>query len=191
MTQTASLVILSPEQYLEAEKTSPIKHEYVNGEIYSMAGASDAHGTIVANLTTLLRPQLRGTPCRLYPTDMKVKSGSRNRYYYPDLLVTCDPRDRESNYFKQYPKLIIEVLSSSTEAFDRGDKFDDYSDIATLEEYVLVSQKHHRIDCFRRNPAGIWFLRRYRLGDQLVLESIGFRAEVAQVYEDFEGFVPS
>jgi len=192
MVQATARLHFSPDEYLEAEKNSPIKHEYIKGQVYAMAGASDAHVTIVANLTALLRPHLRGAPCRLYPSDMKVKIPSRNCYYYPDLLVTCDERDRGSDYFKHYPKLIIEVLSNSTEAFDsnsteafdRGDKFDDYSEIEALEEYVLVSQKHYRIDCFRRNAKGIWVLTRYRLADRLILESIGFSCRVAEVYED-------
>ncbi len=101
---------VTPDDYLEAEKDSPIKHEYINGSIYAMAGASDAHVTICANLTALLRPHLRSQPCRLYPSDMKVKIVSRNCYYYPDLLITCDSRDQNSMYFKAYPKIIIEVL---------------------------------------------------------------------------------
>ncbi|MGB0561243.1 MAG: Uma2 family endonuclease [Spirulinaceae cyanobacterium] len=186
MIQATAPAYLSPEAYLDAEKQSPIKHEYIDGQIYAMAGASDAHVTISSNLTALLRPHLRGTAYRLYPLDMEVKIPARNRYYYPDLLVSCDPRDRGSDYFKQYPKLIIEVLSDSTEAFDRGDKLDDYSEIETLEEYVLVSQKQQRIDCFRRNKDGVWFLRRYRAGDRFTLETINFEGKMATVYEDVE-----
>ncbi|NEO84666.1 MAG: Uma2 family endonuclease [Spirulina sp. SIO3F2] len=184
MIQANASALLSSETYLEAEKSSAIKHEYINGQVYAMAGASDAHVTICANLTALLRPHLRGQPCRLYPSDMKVRISERDCYYYPDLFVTCDERDQNSTYFKEHPRLIIEVLSDSTEAFDRGDKFDDYSAIATLQEYVLVNQKQRRIDCFRRNKQGVWFLVRYRSGDQLVLESINFRCAVAEVYED-------
>jgi len=145
---------LSPEEYLETEKASPIKHEYIQGRIYAMAGASDAHVTITANLLTLLRNHIRGSGCRVYVADMKARIESLNLFYYPDLMVTCDTRDANFEYFKRYPCLIIEVFSSSTEANDRGDKFSDYQELESLQEYVLISQNRQRIDCFRRNAEG-------------------------------------
>lgn len=109
---------ISPEAYLEAEKYTSIKHEYIQGQVYAMAGASDAHVTITANVVALLRNHIRGTNCRLYVTDMKAKIDFLNIFYYPDLMVTCDERDRNFDYYKCYPCLIIEVLSDTTEAFD-------------------------------------------------------------------------
>ncbi len=131
---------ISIEEYLQAEKSSPIKHEYIQGQIYAMAGASDAHVTITANLVALLRNHIRGTGCRLYVADMKARIESLDIFYYPDIMVTFDSRDTQFEYFKRYPSLIIEVLSPSTEALDRGDKFSDYQELDTLQEYVLVSQ---------------------------------------------------
>ncbi|CUR32350.1 MULTISPECIES: Uma2 family endonuclease [Planktothrix] len=108
-------------------------------------------------------------------------------YYYPDIMVTCDSRDRNNGYFKQYPSLIIEVLSASTEAFNRGDKFADYRQIETLQEYVLISQNKINIECFRRNSDGRWELFTYKPQETLQLESINFSCSVSEIYEDVLG----
>ncbi len=94
---------VSPEEYLEIEKSSPVKHEYIQGQIYAMSGASDAHVTITANLITLLRNHIRGTGCRIYAVDMKARIESLNIFYYPDIMVTCDQRDTKFDYFKPIP----------------------------------------------------------------------------------------
>jgi Uma2 family endonuclease len=117
---------LSPDEYLQLEADSPIKHEYIDGEVYAMAGASDTHVTIALNLAALLRSHVRGSGCRVYIADMKARIEARDRFYYPDVMVTCDPRDQATATYKRFPKLVVEVLSDSTEAFDRGDKFTDY-----------------------------------------------------------------
>ena len=132
---------LTPEEYLQLETKSDIKHEYINGEVYAMAGATDTHVTIAGNIFALLLSHLRGSGCRVYISDMKVRIENKNRFYYPDVLVTCEDRDRENSTFKQFPSLIIEVLSDSTEAFDRGDKFADYQSLPSLQEYVLIKYK--------------------------------------------------
>ncbi|KOP25008.1 hypothetical protein AMR41_16400 [Hapalosiphon sp. MRB220] len=184
MTLSQSHSYLSPEEYLEKEKSSPIKHEYIQGQIYAMSGASDAHVTITANLVTLLRNHIRGSGCRIYVADMKTRIETLNTFYYPDIMVTCDQRDTKFEYFKCYPSLIIEVLSPSTEAFDRGDKFNDYQELETLQEYVLISQTRQRIDCFRRNSEDRWVLYSYRENQDLELTSVNFSCSVAEVYED-------
>jgi len=131
---------LSPADYLAAEAESPVKHEYRDGKVYAMAGGTDAHVTIALNLWALLRGHLRGGSCRAYALDMKARVEELNRFYYPDVMVTCDDRDRNNNTFKCHPCLVVEVLSESTEAFDRGDKFSDYRHLVSLQEYVLISQ---------------------------------------------------
>ncbi|NEP25785.1 MAG: Uma2 family endonuclease [Moorea sp. SIO3I6] len=123
---------ISKEDYLSQEEDSAIKHEYSDGEIYAMAGASDAHVTIAGNLFALLRNHVRGTGCRVYMADMKAYIEAANSYYYPDVMVTCDARDRELTNYKKYPCLIVEVLSPKTEAFDRGNKFYNYQKLDTL-----------------------------------------------------------
>ena len=175
----------TPDEYLHLEEQSTIKHEYIDGQIYAMAGASDSHVTIALNVATLLRSHVRGSGCRVYISDMKARIETLNRFYYPDVLVTCDPRDQETSAYKRFQTLIVEVLSDSTEAFDRGDKFADYQELATLREYVLINTKRQRVECFRRNDQGLWVLQSYTPKQTLFqLESIDFEETLNAVYED-------
>jgi Uma2 family endonuclease len=178
---------LTPEEYLQLEETSSIKHEYINGEVYAMAGATDAHVTIAGNIFALLLAHLRGSGCRVYISDMKARIESKNRFYYPDVMVTCDDRDRDNITYKQFPKLIIEVLSDSIEAFDRGDKFADYQVIDSLEEYVLINTKKARIESYRRTEDNLWLLQFHALEDKTFkLASIEFQGNIVDVYEQVE-----
>ncbi len=176
---------LPPDDYLQLEATSPVKHEYIDGEAYAMAGASDVHVTIALNLASLLRSHVRGTGCRVYIADMKARIEARNRFYYPDVMVTCDSRDQETSDYKRYPKLVVEVLSDSTEAFDRGDKFADYQTLESLQEYVLINTRHQRVECFRRNETGLWVLQYYTPETEtFYLKSIDFTDTLTALYED-------
>ncbi|KKD37090.1 MAG: Uma2 family endonuclease [Limnoraphis robusta] len=176
---------LTPEQYLELETQSPVKHEYIDGEIYAMAGTTDTHNTIAGNLFTLIRSHLRGTNCRVYFADIKARLEQCNCFYYPDILVTCDPQDQETATYKRFPKLIIEVLSASTEAFDRGDKFNDYQTLDSLEEYVLVNTKHQRVEIFRRNEQGGWIFKTYTPSEATFpLQSLNLTVSLTDLYED-------
>jgi Uma2 family endonuclease len=176
---------ITQEEYLEMEEKSEIKHEYIDGYVYAMAGANDPHVTITGNAFALIRSHLRGTGCRVYFADMKARIDSLNCFYYPDVMVTCDPRDIQTPDRKRFPKLIIEVISKSTEGFDRGDKFADYQQLESLEEYVLVSTERQRLDCFRRNHEGLWIFKSYS-GDRekFQLFSINFEGEFTDLYED-------
>lgn len=175
---------ISPEEYLTEEKFSPIKHEYINGQIYAMAGAGDAHVTISLNLASALRNYLRGTGCRVYMSDMKAHIETTNTFYYPDIMVTCDARDKALPNHKKYPCLIVEVLSETTEAFDRGDKFANYQQLPTLQEYVLINQKRQRLESFRRNAEGLWVLHNYTQDSEIHLASIDFRTSIDSLHED-------
>lgn len=176
---------LTADEYLQLEAQSNTKHEYIDGQVYAMAGASDAHVTIALNLATLLRSHVRGSGCRVYIADMKARIESLNRFYYPDVIVTCDPRDLETSTYKRFPSLIVEVLSDSTEASDRGDKFVDYQELETLREYVLINTKRQRVECFRRNEQGLWVLQFYTPQQtSFRLDSINFEATLAALYED-------
>ena len=175
---------LSPDDYLQWEDDSDIKHEYINGKVYAMAGASDAHVTIAGNLFALLLNHLRGSGCRVYISDMKVRLETLNRFYYPDVMVTCDIRDQEIANYKRFPCLIVEVLSDSTEAFDRGDKFANYLTLESLQEYILISTKQARIDCFRRQSEGQWTVEFYTIDKVFFeLKSINFTGEILALYE--------
>lgn len=184
MISTRSQSYIAAEDYLEGETHSPVKHEYIDGEVYAMAGATDSHVTIALNFATLLRNHFRGTGCRVYISDMKARIESLNRFYYPDVMVTCDARDRETPLFKRYPCLIVEVLSQSTEAFDRGDKFADYQQIETLQEYVLISTTRQRVDRFHRNSEGVWLFRSFTLGQTVDFTCADFEIGLDALYED-------
>jgi len=176
---------LTVSEYLELEAESLIKHEYIDGEIYAMAGASDAHVTICLNLASDLRNHLRASGCRVYMSDMKVRLESLNRFFYPDIFVTCDSQDKETANYKQFPCLIVEVISESTEAFDRGDKFIDYQTISSLQEYVLISTKRQRLECFRRNEQGLWVIESYGSNvPSFQLKSLNFQGSFQSLYEN-------
>jgi Uma2 family endonuclease len=176
---------LTPEEYLYLERQSDIKHEYIDGEIYAMAGASDAHVTIAGNLFAQLLSHLRGSECRVYISDMKARLDSLNRFYYPDVMVTCDFRDRETATYKRFPCLIVEVLSDSTEAFDRGDKFIGYQTLETLQEYVLINTKQQRLDCFRRTDGHSWLYQSYsNIQETFELKCVSFQSSLESLYEN-------
>jgi Uma2 family endonuclease len=139
------------EDYLAAEAASDIRHEYLGGLVYAMAGETTTHNTICLNLAAFIRGRLKGRSCKIYMSDIRVNFDLRNDeyYYYPDIVVTCDKRDTHKR-FVQYPKLIIEVLSDSTERVDKREKFFAYTSVASLDEYVLVSQAAKEVTVFRR-----------------------------------------
>lgn len=175
---------LSPEEYLALEKTSEVRHEYIDGEVYTMAGASNAHNKINGNLFIALSLHLRGSSCQTYTNDMKVKVRNGRRYYYPDLLVSCDPENQDLEaYAMTSPILIIEILSDSTEAFDRGNKFKDYRSISSLQEYILVSSRQHSVDCFRRGEKDFWVLQSYQGLDSILrIESLNLDISMEDIY---------
>jgi Uma2 family endonuclease len=175
---------ISAEEYMTREHLSQSKHEYKQGYVYAMAGASDSHNAISGNLYSLIKNHLRGKICRVYLSDMKVRIDKLDIYYYPDVMVTCDPVDATYDYFKKSPCLIIEVQSSSTANFDQNEKFDDYAQIESLQEYVIVSQNRTSVKCFRRNSENLWVLHPYKSGDRPELKSIDFITEIENVYED-------
>jgi Uma2 family endonuclease len=170
--------------YLAGELESETRHEYLGGVVYAMAGSSAEHNLIIGNLLASLRSALRGGPCRIYAIDVKVRLRVANEdiFYYPDLLVTCDPRDTEP-YFKSYPKLVIEVLSPSTERTDRREKLINYTQFETLDEYVLIAPDRVEATVFCR--AKNW--QPEILGhpeESLKLAAINLSVPLRTVYED-------
>jgi Uma2 family endonuclease len=184
MVTIQEIVKLSPEEYLTQEEKNLVKHEYINGEIYEIPGASSAHVTIAGNMFFVLKNHLRESDCRVYIADMKVRIDSVNVFYYPDVIVTCSQEDRTFDYYKKSPQIIIEVLSNSTESFDRGDKFADYRKIESLKEYVLISQTKKRIDLFTKQDNNSWQLTSFYEGENLTLNCINFTCAVSSLYED-------
>lgn len=147
---------MSPQEYLEWEAQQPEKYGYINGQVYAMAGGTVAHSEIASNLIALLKPHLRGSGCRTLGSDAKINIAEGTFFHYADVSVTCDEQDRTATKFISHPCLIVEVLSSTTEAFDRGDKFQDYRRIETLQEYVLIHAKRMSVECHRLNESGVW-----------------------------------
>ena len=174
---------ITVEDYLAAEEASEVRHEYLGGLVYAMAGETRGHNQIVGNLYSAIRLHLKGSPCQLYMSDIRVNFDLRNDeyYYYPDIVVTCDKRDTHER-FVNYPKLIIEILSESTERVDKREKFFAYTSIASLEEYVLVSQTSKEVTIFRR--AQNWKAETIAgVKAKLTLESLQVSLPLAAIYE--------
>ncbi len=176
---------LSPEEYLDIESQSSFRHEYRQGLVYAMAGGTDNHDRLALNLLSLINLHLGDSDCRFHSGNVKVNDQAQF-YYYPDAFVTCDPRDRSDRYTKRYPKLIVEVLSPSTQAFDCGEKFEDYQQLESLAEYVLVSQENQRVECRRRIAANTWETVIYEAGDRVVLKSIDLEFAIAELYRGLD-----
>lgn len=142
---------ITPEEYLSAERRAEIKSEYIYGEMFAMSGASNAHNLITLDIATELNLQLRGSGCLVYSNDMRVKTKPTGSYFYPDVVVVCDKPRFEDNVFDTLlnPIFIVEVLSPSTEAFDKGEKFAHYQELVSLQEYILVSQDRRRVEQHR------------------------------------------
>ena len=174
---------MSPEEYLEFEHNSDIKHEYIDGEVYAMAGTTKAHNTISLNLAILLREKLKDSDCQTFMADIKVNVSNQKRFFYPDIVVTCDDNDDVNAYDVKFPKIIVEVLSESTEKFDRGKKFQYYRTIPSLQEYILVSSQEYLIECFRRTKNDLWTLETYEgLNTILRIESLAIDAPLSEIY---------
>jgi len=174
---------LTVEEYLSGEAHRETRHEYLGGMVYAMAGTSDAHNIIAGSFFAEFRNHLRGGPCRAFIADVKARLflSSRDVFYYPDVMVTCDPRDSD-RYFKRYPKVIVEVLSEGTEGTDRREKFWNYTQIESLEEYILAAQDKIEITLFRR--ANQWKPEVFSQPDQdLELASLNFKLPLGTIYD--------
>ena len=179
------LNLLTVKEYLEFEQDGEIRHEYVAGQVYAMTGSSREHNLIATNIIAILRPHLRGSSCRAFVSDMKVKVKAQQAdiFYYPDLLVTCNPNDSKK-YFKTSPSLIVEVLSNSTETTDKRQKRINYQSIDSLQEYILVSQDEIKVEIYRRDNKGNWTVETLAKDDNLSLDSVCLTLTMADIYED-------
>jgi Uma2 family endonuclease len=183
-------VFTSDEEYLSLERNSELRHEYLDGFVCAMAGESPEHSTICFNLVVVIGTQLRDTSCRGFSPNMKVRAGKKGLYAYPDLMVVCEEpifHDEHRDVITN-PTVIFEVLSPSTEAYDRGEKFLRYrTEIETLPQYVLISQDRPRIEQFSRQPDGSWLSCEVNgLTETISLPSIDCRIALAEVYSRIE-----
>ncbi|RCJ35708.1 hypothetical protein A6769_18880 [Nostoc punctiforme NIES-2108] len=177
---------MSPQEYLEWEERQEIKYEYIDGEVFAMTGGTLPHTTIALNLASALKIHLRGSECLPFMADAKIGVSEKGPFHYPDVVVSCDERDKQAIEFLQYPCLIVEVLSPSTEAYDRGKKFMRYRRIQTLQEYVLIDAEKIGLDCFRLNDRGLWELHPYEEEDEVHLTSVDFHFPISLVYENVQ-----
>jgi Uma2 family endonuclease len=189
MSQVQKIQRLSVTEYCTLERETDVRHEYIDGELIAMGGASRVHNTIAFNLVAAIRPHLRGTSCRIGGGDMKVFIKALNRGYYPDLVVSCNDPANEANKTDEYtetrPLLVIKVLSPSTTVTDRTEKRLNYQRLDSLQEYVLVAQHKSSVEVYRRQPDG-WLYIQYSAGDDIELASIDLSLPVSIIYEDIE-----
>jgi Uma2 family endonuclease len=173
----------TPEEYFAWEEQQLERHEYINGEVYAMSGGTINHSDIAGNFLSLLKTHLRGSGCKALNSDARVNILESSHYVYPDVSVTCEERDKSTTQYITYPCLVVEVLSSSTEAYDRGNKFKLYRRNPCLQEYVLVSAETIAIELFRKVDNN-WSLIDYDPGTAVELASINLTFPIEQVYED-------
>jgi Uma2 family endonuclease len=180
----AQKTAFSAADYLAWEPAQLDRHEYIDGEVFAMAGAEDRHVMVTGNCYMALRQHLSGSPCRTYAVDMRVHVASANSFFYPDVLVTCSASDATRPIFKTEPKLIIEVLSPGTAAYDRGLKFSYYRSLLTLEEYVLIDLDTRSTDVYRKGPDGLWVLHPFTKDEPVTLASVALTLGADQLFAD-------
>lgn len=174
---------MTVEEYLEWEAKQELRHEYIDGEILAMTGGTLPHAKIYLNFYRALYPHLRQKGCEAYVSDAKVQANKNSRYFYPDLVVTCDPEDLKARDFIQHPKIIVEVLSPSTASYDRTKKLKYYRQIPSLQEYVLVDSEEIVVEVYRRGEGKMWLYYEYEAEEAIALESIGFECAIEFLYE--------
>ena len=181
--------VISPSEYLARERRAEFKHEYDDGVITAMAGASKEHVSINVNLTVELGQQLKGSPCRIYSSDMRAKVPNSNSYRYPDLAIACDPQFEDEVFDTlTNPVVLVEIASPSTQALDRSTKWNQYRTLPTLQDYVLISPSRVEVEHRHRAPDGEnWFVRVLEsLEDALVLDAVSCRVVLADIYANIE-----
>ena len=174
--------IMDVEDYLVLNRNSKnIRYEYLDGEIKMLAGGSPDHSILIANLTTAIKGPLKGSQCRVYNSDVQLQL-SEKRYVYPDITVSCDQRDRNQKEAIHYPCVVIEVLSPTTEATDRGRKAAYYRACPTIQEYMMVDSEEIFVEVHRRE-GGKWTINSFEPGDIVILESLGIQFPIEDAYE--------
>lgn len=175
---------MSAQDFLAWDETQTVRHEFVGGEVFAMAGAGEAHVTVAGNLYVALRQHLAGTPCRTFITDMKLRVEAADAFFYPDVMVSCSAADAADPMVKRDPVLLVEVLSPATAAYDRGDKFAAYRKLPGLREYLLVDTESRRCDLCRRGAEGLWVLHPFEPGQGLRLESVALELPAVQLWAE-------
>ncbi len=178
-----------PDDYLTWERQQTTRHEWVNGEIHAMTGASREHNLICVNLAASLHAQMRGQPCEVYSNDMRVKVSETGLYTYPDIVVVCGKPEFEDAQVDTLlnPALIVEVLSDSTEGYDRGAKFAHYRTLPSLRDYLLIAQNEYRVEHYARQADHRWLLTDYQgMDETVILAALGCELRLLDLYERVE-----
>ena len=178
---------MSAAEFLAWDATQTVKHEFVAGEVFAMAGGEDRNYTVAGNLYIALRQHLRGSLCRVYGSDVKLQVESLGSFFYPDLMVTCSAVDAADRLIKRQPVLVVEVLSASTAAYDRGDKFASYRQLPSLAEYLLIDVDSRRCDLFRKREGdGLWVLHPSGADEAVQLASVDLAVTPEALWADLE-----
>ncbi len=177
-------VRMSAEEFMVWDRTQTVRHEFVRGEVFAMAGGEDGNAFVTLNIASAARAQLRGTPCKVLISEVKLQVEASDSFFYPNVMVTCSAADAASRLVKREPVLAVEVLSPSTAAYDRGEKFAAYRRIATLREYALVDPRSRRCDVYRKGDDDLWVLHPFEPGQALVLASIELIVSAETLWED-------
>ena len=173
------------EAFLDWENRQSARHEFCRGEVFAMVGARRVHGIVALNVATALKSRLKGKPCMVFIENMKLRVAD-DALFYPDVFVTCDARDLRTEMVFEHPTLIVEVLSESTQAFDRGAKFAAYRSLASLREYLLIDPDLRTVELFRRNAAGLFELHDHTGLDTLELASLRLALPQAELFEGLD-----
>lgn len=184
MGNVATRLRMSAQDFLAWDETQAVRHEFVAGEVFAMAGAGEAHVTAAGNVYLLLRQHLAGTPCRTFITDMKLRVDAADAVFYPDVMVTCSAADAADPLVKREPVLLVEVLSPATAAYDRGDKFAAYRKLPSLREYLLVDTDSRRCDLYRKGGDGLWVLHPFEPGQAVTLASVELELSAAALWDE-------
>jgi Uma2 family endonuclease len=182
---------MTADEFLAWDAGQTIKHEFVRGEVFAMAGGEDRNFTLAGNLYMALRQHLRGGPCRVYGSDVKLRVEAADCFFYPDLMVTCSATDAADRFIKREPVLVVEVLSPSTAAFDRGEKFAAYRQLTSLAEFLLVDIDARRCDLYRKGVDGLWVLHPTQGDDPLQLASVNLTVPAQALWAELEPPAPA
>ena len=177
---------MTADEFLAWDADQTVRHEFVRGEVFAMAGGEDRHYSVALNLAVALHQHLRGSPCRVYGSDVKLRVEAADCFFYPDLMVTCSPADAADRLVKREPVLVVEVLSPSTAAFDRGEKFAAYRQLPSLAEFLLVDIDARRCELFRKGADGLWVLHPTQGEEPLHLACVGLTVGAETLWADLE-----
>jgi Uma2 family endonuclease len=182
---------ITANEFLAWDAGQTVKHEFVRGEVFAMAGGEDRNNIVALNLALALKPHLKGTPCQVFVADVKLRVEAADGLFYPDLMVTCSAADAADRLIKREPVLVVEVLSPSTSAFDRGEKFAAYRQLPSLAEFLLVDIDARRCELYRKGTDGLWVLHPTQGEEPLHLASVGLTIGAQDLWADLEPDLPA